>query len=161
MKTKLIYLLIIPVVLLAVGLYDKNLILKLLNIFNTNYELNGWIITLLAVFSLFGLISLIQKSMGNRELNSYTEDEIDGVIWRWKWKDDKVVNLWSYCPTCDAELVYDDSSNNSLNPDSFTFLICENCDCTKAKIKSSNKNYVLAKVEREIYRRFRLKQIDN
>ena len=160
MKKNLIYFLTIVIVLLGIGLYDKNLILNLFNIFNSNYSLSGWIIFVLAVLSLFGLISLIRKNMGDKELNSYKKDEIDGVIWKWKWKDEKVTNLWSYCPTCDAELVYDDSSHNIMSTESYTFLICENCDCSKAKIKGGNKAYVLSKIEREIHRRLRVKERD-
>ena len=107
-------------------------------------------------------------------LSDYTSDTIYGVSWRWSWNGKVIVNLWTACQKCDAELV-------PRNSYATTELICEPCSgvvtgSPPASATRSNRpdgdssyrtyqpaqlrgnlNEVLAAVEREILRRARQK----
>jgi len=58
---------------------------------------------------LFSLLLLIGKSWHDRRKSfpwlSYTEDWVDGFLWRWKWRNDQITNLRAFCPSCDNEVI--------------------------------------------------------
>lgn len=84
-----------------------------------------------------------------------------GVIWRWKWKQNSIISLYPYCPTCKEELWYDDEhskATTNLN-EKFTFLICQTCNGEeKGRIQGGDRNYSLSLVKREIFRRINSKE---
>jgi len=113
------------------------------------------IISLLALFAIV-VIFLIIKENKSPEFKAYTEDFLFGAKWHWAWAGNTITNLWCYCPSCDATLVYDDSSCRKRYADSKTDFICENCRSkVVASIAGGNKNYAIGAVKREIDRRIR------
>lgn len=83
---------------------------------------------------------------------SYKEEILYGVLWKWSWKKDNVVNLWCYCPKCNNALVIDDTfSKNVQNlSDKSTYFVCKNCDSGGGVIKGGDRDYALVIVKREI-----------
>jgi hypothetical protein len=37
---------------------------------------------------------------------SYTEDWMDGFLWRWEWKKAEMTNLRGFCPTCRSQVIF-------------------------------------------------------
>ena len=125
-----------------------------------SYSLPGWAWLLIFIFALIGLINIYGAIKGESEeleFKSYVEDFIYGAKWRWNWLGNNISNLWCFCPSCDATLVYDDSSCSSFSSDvSKTDFICENCNRrVVASISGGNNKYATGAVEREVGRRIR------
>lgn len=97
------------------------------------------------------------KENKSPEFQAYTEDFLFGAKWRWHWVRNSIINLWCYCPSCDATLVYDDSSCHRIFDDvKKTDFICENCSSQViSSVTGGNKNYAIGAAEREIHRRIR------
>jgi len=111
-------------------------------------------------FALIGLINIYLAIKGESEepeFKSYVEDFMHGAKWRWSWIGNQISDVWCFCPSCDATLVYDDSSCRNLYSDvNKTDFICENCSrSVVASISGGNKDYATGAVEREISRRIR------
>lgn len=136
----------------------------ILSSLNDSYSLVGWLWIPLILLALIGLINLIHAFRPNSEKSlpayyQYKEDFIHMAKWRWKWKDNRISNLWCFCPACDATLVYNDPSvRDFLSNEKGTKFICENCDRVVAKIDSGDKDYAISAVTREIDRRIRTGQ---
>ncbi|MBI9092715.1 MAG: hypothetical protein JEZ12_26160 [Desulfobacterium sp.] len=125
-----------------------------------SYSLPGWAWLLMFIFALIGLINIylaIQGDTEEPEFKSYVEDFMHGAKWRWSWVGNKISNVWCFCPTCDATLVYDDSSCRNFRSNvSRTDFICENCsNRVVASIRGGDKDYATGAVKREIDRRIR------
>jgi hypothetical protein len=89
----------------------------------------------------------------------YGQDIIHGALWRWSWSGNSIYNLWCYCPACDCELVYEDSSCRSLYGESHTDFLCEPCGNRHvASISGGNRSYAISAVEREIWRKLRTEE---
>ena len=85
-----------------------------------------------------------------------------GAKWRWSWRDNRISNLWCYCPTCDAQLVPFDSLGE-------TNFLCERCPPLVSDrdresfgvvvmVRPVEKDYVMGAAEREIWRRIRTQE---
>lgn len=114
------------------------------------------IISLFALFAIV-VIFLIIKEKKSPEFKAYTEDLLFGAKWRWHWAGNTITKLWCYCPSCDATLVYDDSSCRSIYANvKKTDFICENCNSqVVSSVTGGNKSYAISAAEREIDRRIR------
>jgi len=125
-----------------------------------SYSAPGWLWGLVVFLSLVGAINIYLFFRKEEELPdflNYTEDYLYGVKWRWRWIENRISNIWCYCPRCDAELVYDDSSCHRpyLNENKTDFL-CENCNQkVMASVNGGNKSYATSAAEREVLRRIR------
>jgi len=96
------------------------------------------------------------STSNNAPYLSYIEDHISGAVWRWKWNDNKVVNLTCYCPTCDGQLIY---STSYMYDESSVHFICENCNHNViSKVKGDSIGFAVAATSREIERRVRTKE---
>ncbi len=138
-------------------------IVWLAGLFTDTYSLPGWVVLALV---LFGLPTAVRIVLALRKQNSpaytrYIEDLFYGAKWRWRWVAGEISNLWTYCPQCDSELVYDDSSCRSLYADiKKTDFICEHCGhTTVASIPGGNKDYALSAIVREIRRKIRTNEL--
>lgn len=126
-----------------------------------SYALPGWAWLIILGFALIGIIRIIlsfREETTLPEYHSYVEGTIFGLKWRWRWNHNETENLWSYCPTCDGELVYNDSSRYGLGYSTSheTIFICENCsNSVVGRVKGGNKSHTLGAVNREIRRRIR------
>ena len=49
---------------------------------------------------------------------SYTEDWVDGFLWRWSWRKGEVTNLRGFCPACQSEVILRPvaTGNNAPSP---------------------------------------------
>ena len=124
-----------------------------------SYSLPGWLLLIISLLALFAImcIFLIIKENKSPEFKAYTEDLLFNVKWRWNWSQNKIDNLWCYCPSCDATLVYDDRTCRSFYSDiKKTDFICENCNSkVVSSVNGGDKNYVIGAAKREIDRRIR------
>ncbi|MCY7297506.1 hypothetical protein HJG39_18980 [Alteromonas sp. a30] len=130
----------------------------------SSYSISGWLLIIIAVLALMSLSRIFLSFKKGTEINSYEtyiEDFLFGTKWRWRWGINEIINLWCFCPRCDAELVYDDSSCRRFSYESETKFICENCSRTVVtSIPGGNKDYALSAVGREIRRRIRTNEIN-
>jgi hypothetical protein len=130
------------------------------SLFADSYSVQGWF---LAVLALLALITIVRLFVGFARRKppafaNYVEDQIFGAKWRWSWIASEISNLWCFCPRCDSELVYDDSSCHSIysSTPAKTDFICEHCNrITVASVPDGNKGYAVSAVQREIRRRLR------
>ncbi|ABB32507.1 hypothetical protein Gmet_2282 [Geobacter metallireducens GS-15] len=123
-----------------------------------SYPTPGWLLLLIGLFALYGAVCTLFALRPKKEPlhKKYTEDIIYGAKWRWSWVGSNVSNLWCYCPTCDATLVYDDSSCRSRYEPSKTDFICERCNGkVVTTIQGGNKSYAVGAAERELLRKVR------
>ena len=132
----------------------------------SSYALPGWSWFIIFVFAAIGFFNIIVSFRGKSEQpdhESYVEDFIFELKWRWRWVNDRITDLWCFCPTCDATLVYNDSSCRDLYSQvNKTDFICENCNHRViATIPGGAKNYAISAVEREIDRRIRTGECKN
>ena len=177
MKIKFLHPAMIGVISTVIGgliLYEvellHNLIVKILSSIRygvlvcwdalmSDYSINGWLILIFGLFSIVGLLLVmvrlysLLKPQTKREYLNYTEDFIYGAKWRWSWNQNRISNLWCYCPSCDAQLIYQEELID-------THLICEWCTHGQQFPKSTailrgNWNYARDATKREISRRVR------
>ena len=140
-------------------------VLAFASFFGKTYAIPGWAF---AILSLVALVTVVRAVIAWRSTSAaptpsapfrtYVEDILFGAKWRWSWSDEDVANLWCFCPVCDGELVYDDSSahRNSIRAEPQTVFICEHCNRNvMGRIEGGDKNYALGAVRREIRRRIR------
>lgn len=122
-----------------------------------SYAVPGWIWLIIFVFALTGLMTVYHSMWptSSAEHSEYTEDRMYGAVWRWRWLGNSVSNLWCFCPSCDATLVYVTQSVIDYRMDPKTDFLCENCNSVIATIKGGDKEYALGAIEREIDRRVR------
>lgn len=123
------------------------------------YSLPGWAWLITFFLALIGLINIYIAVKGESEepeFKFYVEDFMHGAKWRWSWVGNQISNVWCFCPSCDATLVYDDSSCRTFGQIKKTDFICENCaHSVVASISGGDKYYAIGAIEREIGRRIR------
>lgn len=144
----------------ALWLWDQ--VMWVGSFFTDYYSIKGWILAPILLLALITVVRFIVGLIPEKEpaFANYVEDNFYGAKWRWSWLSGGISNLWCFCPRCDSELVYDDSSCHYLNsykdePERTDF-ICEHCHRTVvASIRGGNKNYTLSLVQREIRRKVR------
>ena len=156
-----------PPVKSAIGwLWEQ--VLAFANLFGETYAVPGWA---LAILGLLALVTVVRAVISWRSpsaapppsasYRTYVEDILFGAKWRWSWSGGDVANLWCFCPICDGELVYDDSSAHSFSvrQEPQTVFICEHCNrSVMGRVEGGNKDYALGAVRREIRRRIRTGQ---
>lgn len=130
------------------------------------YYIQGWFLALLLLLALVTAIRFLLGFMGQKPpaFTSYVEDHLFGAKWRWSWVAGEISNLWGFCPRCDAELVYDDSSCNSIysSGPGKTDFICEHCHHEiVASILGGNRSYAISFVQREIRRKVRTNEFQS
>jgi hypothetical protein len=124
-----------------------------------NYVFSGWFLLILFALALIGILIIffaIKSNFDTSEHDGYKSDSMFNMNWRWSWNGYNINNLWCFCPTCDATLVYDDTSSHSYYDPTVTDFICENCsNRIVGTITGGNKSYAIGAVKREIQRRIR------
>ncbi|WP_211829256.1 hypothetical protein [Kistimonas asteriae] len=131
-----------------------------------SYALPGWAWLFVFLLALIGSLAIFFEIKGEKaepEYKKYVEDFMFGAKWRWYWVGNQISNIWCFCPRCDANLVYDDSSCRDFYSDiKKTDFICENCGhSVVASVKGGNKNYAVGAAEREALRRIRTNEYKN
>jgi hypothetical protein len=128
--------------------------------FGDDYKTPGWVLTLLVILALVTVIRFVVGLLPKfaPDHTKFLEMRLYGAKWQWKWAGGEISNLWCLCPTCQAELVYDDSSNHNIysNERAHTKFICENCNSqVVATVDGGDKEYALSAVKREVRRKVR------
>ena len=138
-------------------LWAWELILWIIAALAAKHPTPGWVLLVMGLLVLVGLLAclrLILKKCRQPSFKKYTEDTIEGIVWRWQWNIDKqaktarMVNLDCFCSKCDTKLVWDEDGNRFL---------CEQCPLCYLKGKSMGWKSFEEKVEREIEQRVRRK----
>lgn len=98
------------------------------------YAVPAWLLVIIAPLALAEVRRIGVKLWPKRgpTYKDYTEDHLFGTVWRWQWVGETLINLWAFCPSCDGELVYDDSTCHRLvygsyDPPCATKFSCERC----------------------------------
>lgn len=128
--------------------------------FIASYSNPGWLLVILYIFAFIGIVSAYRflRPKKDPKFIKYTEDFLYEAKWRWSWDGQTISKLKGYCPRCDMELVYDDSSCRNRNPmyrEYKTDFSCENCNKVVAKVNGGDLEYALSAVKRELTRRIR------
>ena len=132
---------------------------------SSDYVLPFWVLAPLVLFALVGIAGLIIIVLVNILPNgqvfhreSYTEDIIEGVKWRWVWNGygNDIGDMGAFCLKCDAELI-----SGTRRGSQTRVLFCELCGILGPEIDHGGivegDRYVLNRVKREIRRRARAK----
>ena len=97
-------------------LWAWELILWIIAALEAKHPTPGWVLLVMGPLVLVGLLAclrLILEKWRQPSFKKYTEDTIEGIVWRWQWNIDKqaktfrTVNLNCFCPKCDAMLVWE------------------------------------------------------
>jgi len=138
-------------------------IVWVLAIVSAYYFIPGWLILITGILALYGVVTIYFALRPQNTLDAgfkkYTEDIIYEAKWRWVWNNNSIANLLCYCPRCDVQLVYDDSSCRSIYEENRTDYICERCNRqVVSSIIGGNNQYAVGAVKREIERRVRTRE---
>ena len=146
--------------------FTLQIIYYIWDIMLSSHLVPGLLLLTLGVFAIAGLAGIcvllyaLVRSKPDPEFMKYTEDFIHTAKWRWSWDNNRISDLWCFCPVCDAQLVPVELFDE-------TQFICEQCTPewsgypydsnwkVVAKIRGGNMHYSLGVVEREILRRIR------
>jgi len=150
-----------PVKVAIIWVWERAL--AFVGLLGESYSVPGWalsVLGLLALVTVIRAVVVLRRSPAGPH-NKYVEDILFGVKWRWSWAGGDISSLWCFCPVCDGELVYDDSSAHSIysREEPRTLFICEHCNrSTMGRVDGGGKDYALGAVRREIHRRVRTGQ---
>lgn len=133
----------------------------------SDYLVPGWALIIIGLLVILGLgrIYITLMPAKKPEFIQYTEDVLEGVVWRWSWSGNEISNLSCFCPACDATLI-PESIMAVYAGDPNVSLICEQCPPDNQSFGISIQGRVVAqiacdpyvlegKIKREIYRRIR------
>ena len=100
--------------------------------------------------------------------HNYTEDVIRDVVWRWRWSKNTIINLVCYCPACDTQLEFWESSRSrdevelrcggKCEPDIRDYVGNTKRIPLKSTIRGRSSRDALNKIESEILRRIRTEE---
>lgn len=129
-------------------------------LFGDDYRTSGWLLALLGVLALITVVRFLAGLRANLapDYTKFVALPLYGATWHWTWRSGEISNLWCLCPTCQAELVYDDSSVRNIytHEREHTKFVCETCGGKiVATVDGGDKDYALDAVKREIRRRVR------
>jgi hypothetical protein len=139
----------------------KAYILQMSNTYNTP----EWMIIvgpLAFLLMVIFIIVLVVKILEPKH-KQYRQDIFHGMIWKWKYRGNEIIGLWSYCPTCKEMLSVDDENCRGTKNlgDMISFFVCENCGgIEKGRIKGGDRKYSLSVIKRAILANIRLKNFD-
>ncbi|MDR2789864.1 MAG: hypothetical protein LBB59_02665 [Campylobacteraceae bacterium] len=114
-----------------------------------------WLCLFIVILLALVLIFILSRGEEYKKFNSIS---LYNVIWKWKYKKNRIVSLWCYCPECGSALICDDEYCRSTITltNKTTFLICKNCgESEKGRIVGGDRNYLLKIVKFEIQKRIK------
>jgi len=133
------------------------------NLIAVSYPIPGWALVIVAVLAIPSVVAgfrRLRTPAPARPENSYFDDDVHSVTWRWRYAGHSIIHLLAFCPVCDSQLVYEhvhpDATRYRLWQDEpqATRLHCEHCSAVRAKMPGG-RDYAWGAVEREIQRRIR------
>lgn len=131
----------------------------------SQYGFPEWVIiaTFVAILiMLVFIIALVIKIIEPKH-KLYKQDMFEGMLWKWKYKGEKIIDLWCYCPTCGSMLHVDDENCKTTTSlgEKTTFFICDTCGEREiGRIKGGDRRYALKVVTRAILAKIRLNTFD-
>jgi len=131
----------------------------------TQYDFPQWVVlvSFLALILMFIFIVVLFIKILEPKYKQYKQDMFEGMLWKWNYKGDRIIDLWCYCPTCQNMLHVDDENcRATVNlGDKTTFFICPTCGEREiGRIKGGDRNYALKVVIRAILAKIRLNTFD-
>jgi hypothetical protein len=76
--------------------------------------LPNWVIGLMFVGCSIAVVAVLlwlrSKGVPTATWQSYTEDEVLGLRWRWKWNHGQIASLYAFCPRCDFQMFPENTS---------------------------------------------------
>ena len=129
------------------------------------YNVPEYLVIITPVFIFIVVISLIFLAFKIFEpkYKMYRADMFHGMLWKWKYKGDRVIDLWCYCPKCTSMLLVDDESCSATMTlgEKYTYFVCHECgDNEVGRIQGGDRNYALKVIIRAILAKIRLKTFD-
>ena len=116
------------------------------------------VLFIMVIFLLFLAFKIFEP-----KFKLYKTDMFYGMLWKWKYKGEMVIDLWCYCPTCKSMLIVDDENCNATANlgDKTTFFVCHECgDNEIGRIKGGDRHYALKVIIRAILAKIRLNTFD-
>lgn len=111
---------------------------------------------LLMVFGWLSIVgfwarTVLLRSASLPEHFSYTEDNLFGTLWRWRWNNTTgdIYDLACFCSNCDGSLVYSSHYHGKV-----TSLFCEHCNEQTATFEGKY-THLENRATRELVRRIR------
>lgn len=119
-----------------------------------------WLLCLLVIFSVILLTSVwlkIRAASRGHSRDDYTEDEFDGLVWRWHYGfGGSIENPWCFCPVCDSVLVYtEDFGDAYAGRKPAVHFTCERCGVRRGS-QDGDREYSVARIRRLIDRKLRV-----
>lgn len=129
------------------------------------YNYPEWAVVVSLVFFAFFMVLIVVLIIKIIEpkYKMYKQDKFYNMFWKWKYKGDKIVDLWCYCPNCNSMLHVDDENCRTTSNlgEKITFFVCNECgEREVGRIVGGDRNYALKMVKREILAKIRLKTFD-
>lgn len=130
-----------------------------------NYDFPQWVIviSIIALIFMFVFIVVLTIKIFEPKYKMYRQDMFEGMLWKWKYKGENIIDLWCYCPTCKSMLHVDDENCKATTTlgDKMTYFICDKCDEKEiGRIKGGDRRYALKVIIRAILAKIRLKTFD-
>lgn len=117
----------------------------------------------IALFLMVIFLVILSFKIFEPKFKLYRADMFHNMLWKWKYKGDKIIDLWCYCPECGSMLHVDDENCKATTTlgDKVTFFICDTCNEREiGRIKGGDRKYALKVVIRDILAKIRLKTFD-
>lgn len=129
------------------------------------YNFPEWVVisSFLAILIMFIFIVVLIVKILEPKHKMYRQDEFHGVMWKWRYKNNKIIDLWCYCPACNSMLHVDDENckTTSTLGNKTTFFVCDTCNEREiGRIKGGDRRYALKVVIRAILAKIRLNTYD-
>ena len=131
----------------------------------TQYDFPQWaiIVSFLALLLMLIFIIVLVIKIFEPKYKMYRQDMFEGMLWKWKYKGEKVIDLWCYCPSCGSMLHVDDENCRATANlgEKMTYFICDTCNEKEVgHIKGGDRRYALKVIIRAILAKIRLKTFD-
>jgi hypothetical protein len=119
-----------------------------------------WLLCLLVLLSVILVTTVwlkIRAANRGPSRDDYTEDEFDGLVWRWHYGfSGSIENPWCFCPSCDSILVYrEDSGDVYVGRKPTVHFTCERCGVHRGTL-DGDRAYIVARIQRLIDRKLRV-----
>lgn len=144
--------------------YTQTTLSTIASWFTSVYPIKGYyiLLSLLIIPSAGLLAKWLRREQETPFPYNYTNDIIDGILWRWEYRKNRIENLIGYCPQCEGYIV---PKQNQSSHESSVVLHCEYCSTPYknlplplyATFLSEAVDPYHDKVEREVLRRIRVK----
>ena len=132
-------------------------IVALLTRFSELYHIPQWLVNVGAIAIVVILVTFpfVVWHLMKPKYYRFREIILFKVLWKWKYKKGDIVDLWCYCPKCQAMLMVDDENCRSTESlqHKITYFICNECGGNEiSRVVGGDRRYALSLVKRDIWR---------